>query len=161
MERFYQDFMQRLGDMYDDLETAVSGLPQEALDWVPGADMNSLCVLVVHVVGAARYWVGDVCVGDVSNRDRDAEFAAKGHSDQALKAILKDSLRYSRGVVENLSISDLAQMCPAPGRPITPGSNELRQFSLGWSLLHALEHTSVHVGHAQITRQLWDQRYTG
>jgi hypothetical protein len=29
---------------------------------------------------------------------------------------------------------------------------------VGWALLHALEHTAIHLGHIQITQQLWDQK---
>jgi len=28
---------------------------------------------------------------------------------------------------------------------------------VAWALLHALDHTAQHLGHMQITRQLWDQ----
>jgi ankyrin repeat protein len=29
---------------------------------------------------------------------------------------------------------------------------------VAWCLAHALEHTALHLGHMQITRQLWEQR---
>jgi uncharacterized protein DUF664 len=32
------------------------------------------------------------------------------------------------------------------------------QVTAGWALLHAIEHLREHVGHAQLTRQLWDAR---
>jgi hypothetical protein len=31
-------------------------------------------------------------------------------------------------------------------------------ITAGWALNHALAHTALHIGHAQITRQLWDAR---
>jgi hypothetical protein len=30
--------------------------------------------------------------------------------------------------------------------------------NIAWSLLHALEHTALHLGHMQLTRQLWEQQ---
>ena len=33
-----------------------------------------------------------------------------------------------------------------------------RNFSAGWALAHALEHTAPHLGHAQVTRQLWERK---
>ncbi|MBK8022340.1 MAG: hypothetical protein IPK19_13175 [Chloroflexi bacterium] len=45
---------------------------------MPGEDMNSLVVLVVHTTGSARFWIGEVGVGDPAYRDRPAEFQAKG-----------------------------------------------------------------------------------
>ena len=31
-------------------------------------------------------------------------------------------------------------------------------LGVAWALLHALEHTAIHLGHMQIMRQLWEQR---
>jgi hypothetical protein len=33
-----------------------------------------------------------------------------------------------------------------------------KTFTVGWCLAHALEHTSLHVGHIQVTRQLLEQK---
>lgn len=32
-----------------------------------------------------------------------------------------------------------------------------QKFSVSWSLLHVLDHTAIHLGHIQLTRQLWEQ----
>jgi hypothetical protein len=37
-------------------------------------------------------------------------------------------------------------------------SGEVEVVSGAWGLLHAIEHLSEHVGHAQLTRQLWERR---
>ena len=122
----------------------------EALDWVPGEDMNSLCVLVVHTAGAARFWFGDAALGDISNRDRAAEFRASGLSHAELKARFAALEEYVRGAIGRLTLSDLGSVRPIPGR-----SGEI---TVGDALLHTMEHTGVHLGHAQITRQLWQQK---
>ena len=69
-----------LAKLHADFEKCLEGMTVEGLDWTPGRDMNSLCVLVVHVVGSARYWVGDVAASIDSKRNRDAEFTASGRS---------------------------------------------------------------------------------
>lgn len=158
METFFADTMHRLEELHRDFKQAIAGLSTTALDWVPGADMNSLCVLVVHVCGAARYWVGDVAMGDLSDRDRDAEFRARGKSEVELVALLDATEDHIRAALEQLTLDDLHKVCPAPGRRVHRDSDEPKTFTLGWSLLHTLEHTSLHLGHAQITRQLWDQQ---
>lgn len=150
MHAFFEAFLDRYQDMYGEFKKAIAGLPQEALDWVPGEDMNSLVVLIVHVTGVTRYLVGDVALGEISNRDRAAEFSAKGLSEAELVARLDDSLSYLQGALERLSLDDLATSRPAPGRNY--------ELTTAWALLHALEEVSLHVGHAQLTRQLWDQR---
>ena len=52
----YTDLYSLFHEVHDDLAKAIDGLPPEALDWVPGAEMNSITVLVVHLCGAERYW---------------------------------------------------------------------------------------------------------
>jgi uncharacterized damage-inducible protein DinB len=147
---FFDKFCEILEFSYNELAKTIAGLPQEALDWVPGADMNSLCVLIVHTAGSERFWVGDVAMGETSNRVRATEFEAKGLDEAALKKRLDDTLAYTRQALARLTLEDLEKTC------IDPRSGN--QTNIGWALMHALEHTSLHLGHAQITRQLWDQK---
>jgi uncharacterized damage-inducible protein DinB len=145
---FYQDFLNRLVELHKNIEQAIQGLPQEALDWSPGKGMNSIAVLIVHLTGAERYWIGDVALEDPSSRDRAAEFRAGGIPLDALQARLADSLAYAQNALTRLTLSDLAQERVSP--------RDGRKFSVTWALLHALEHTAIHLGHIQITRQLWE-----
>jgi hypothetical protein len=150
MLQFFEDYLELLADHHRHLKDAIAGLTVEALDWVPGQDMNSLCVIIVHLTGSARYWIGEM-VGDIpANRDRASEFKAHGLDEAALKECLDDNLSLARTVLEKLTFDKLAEerRSPLQDQPITRG----------WALAHALEHTALHVGHAQITRQLWDQR---
>jgi uncharacterized damage-inducible protein DinB len=151
MHTVFADFLQRLDDLFKDLEKTIDGLPQEALDWVPGDDMNSLCVLVVHTCGTMRYWIGDMGVGDPSGRVRANEFNVSGFTVDELRARLAESLTYAQKALNDLTLEDLSKSLPSP-------NHDHREFNVGWSLFHALEHTALHVGHAQIVRQLWDQR---
>lgn len=150
MNRYFANYVALLSDLHQHMSNAISGLTTEALDWMPGADMNSLCVLVVHVTGATRFWVGDVVMGEASGRDRAAEFTANGWDAAALQKRLDDTLAYVRGACERLTLADLERVTDKEwrGQPVT----------VDWALGHALEHMGLHLGHAQITRQLWDQR---
>jgi uncharacterized damage-inducible protein DinB len=145
-----EDYLERLQALHAGAARAIEGLPQAALDWMPGPDMNSLCVLVVHLTGAERYWIGDVVGRDPSGRDRDAEFRVHGLDEGALRKRLDDALTYSRDVLEELSPQNLETVCVSP--------RDGREFTVAWSLAHTLEHTAIHLGHMQIVRQLWDQR---
>ncbi|MBC8170342.1 MAG: DinB family protein [Anaerolineae bacterium] len=150
MEQFFEDYLGRLRDLHDELEAVFTGLPQEALDWVPGEDMNSLVVLVCHAAGVERFWIGLMALNDgPSERSRDLEFQMKGLNEAELKARLAASEAYAREGLERLTLADLATMRLTPRQ---------MAFSVGWSLLQALDHTAMHVGHAQINRQLWEQR---
>jgi uncharacterized damage-inducible protein DinB len=152
MQQFYQDYLDTLEALHNDWKKAIAGLSVEALDWVPGREMNSLCVLVVHTMGATRYWVGDVAGQIPSNRVRAAEFQAHGLDEAALKQKLDDTFAFVRSVLEKLSLQDLEAARTSANHPG-------EKFNVGGSIAHALDHTGLHLGHAQITRQLWDHNY--
>jgi len=150
METYYEAYVDILQALHAGAEQAITGLSKEALDWTPGFEVNSLCVLTVHMTGAERYWIGDVVGRDPSGRDRDTEFKASGLDEAGLKERLAETLAHSRGVLERLTLADLEGMCVSP--------RDGKRFTIAWALAHALEHTALHLGHMQILRQLWDQR---
>jgi len=150
METLFASYLDRLEVLHGHIAKALEGLPPEALDWSPGPEMNSLAVLVTHLTWAERYWIGDVALGDPSDRDREAEFRVHGLDAAALTRRLESTLAYARQALDRLSLEDLEKerRSPRDGQP----------FSVGWAILHALEHTGIHLGHIQLTRQLWDRQ---
>ena len=150
MDTFFEEYLSRLHELLTDIEKSLEGLPQEAIDWQPQSGMNSLSVLVVHLTGSARYWIGDVGMGDPSNRNREAEFRVKGLQVEALSLRLRELEAYARAALEKLHLADLEMNRILPG--------ERRQYTVAYALLHALEHTALHTGHIQLTRQLWQLR---
>ena len=69
------------------------------------------------------------------------------------------------------TVNQLAADCRAllaTQDPFEPGTMRESHFrassgraevvSSAWALLHAVEHVREHMGHAQLTRQLWEQR---
>ena len=156
MNRYFEDYVDRLLSLHNDYKKAINGLSVEALDWVPGADMNSLCVMIVHTTAVERFMVGDVAAGISSNRVRAAEFQAKGLDEAALITRLDDTWAFVREIVSTFTLEDLSavrELPPGGSKPVTT----MESLSVGWALMHALTHTGLHLGHAQITRQLWDQ----
>jgi uncharacterized damage-inducible protein DinB len=146
----YADIIERLESLHSEMKQAISGLPQTALDWVPGPDINSLSVLVMHTAGAERYWIGDVIGRDDSGRVRGAEFRVKGINTDKLNDRLDEVLSHSRGVLAKLNLDDL--------ETLRTSTRDGREVTVTWSMAHALEHTALHLGHMQIIRQLWDQK---
>ncbi|KAA3655715.1 MAG: DUF664 domain-containing protein [Chloroflexi bacterium] len=147
---FAKEFMNRLHKLHEEIKETYAGLPQAALEWEPGEEMNSINVLVTHVAGAERYWIGDLVGQDSSDRVRATEFEATGLTVNALDQRLDEVLTHSEQILAQLSLDKLDLM------RFSPQSNH--EFSVSWCLLHALEHTAVHVGHLQIMRQLWLQQ---
>jgi uncharacterized damage-inducible protein DinB len=150
MQPFFNNYLNNLQELHDEIRNAVKELPPNALDWIYGPEMNSLSVLVVHLIGAERYWIGDVIVGEPSGRDRGSEFAVKGLSEQGLVQKLVEIETYLQNALETMSLQELEaeRISPRNGREVT----------VAWALCHALKHTALHVGHIQISRQMWDQQ---
>jgi uncharacterized damage-inducible protein DinB len=149
MQTFFEEYLNILQTCHADILKALDELPPSALDWIPGPEMNSISVLVFHLTGSERYWIGDVAAQEPSGRDRDAEFRVHELDADVLKKRLDDSLTYARKTLEKLTIQGLDALRTVP--------NKERKFTVAWALLHALEHSNLHLGHIQITRQLWEK----
>ncbi len=147
MIELFAAYLNRLETLHTDMNSTIADLPVEALNWSPGPKMNSLAVLAAHTAGAERYWIGDVVARDDSHRDRAAEFRAQAASAAELIDRLDAALAHSRSVLERLSLADLDERRWA---------NDQREVTAAWALAHTLEHTAIHLGQMQITRQWWD-----
>ncbi len=149
MLKFYADLYEILENMHGLIKKSIRGLSQESLDWKPGHEMNSICTLTVHITGAESYWINDVIGLGHSNREREKEFLANQLNQEELFRLLDETLEKSRMVLDTLEMSDvdLIRISPRDGRA----------FSTTWCLLHAIEHTALHLGQVQITRQLLEQ----
>ncbi len=149
MQTFFTAYLNNLQELHDEIRNAIKGLSPEALDWMPGPEINSLSVLVTHLSGAERYWIGDVIAGDPKVRDRGAEFKVKGLSEQNLTRQLSDNEAYFQKALEPLPLQELeaSRTSPRNGQSVT----------VGWVLCYVMKHTALHLGHMQITRQLWEQ----
>src|SRR5688572_24790032 len=149
MQTFFTDYLNLLQERHNEILEALEGLPPAALDWSPGPDMNSINVLVFHITGSTRYWIGDIAAQESSHRDRDAEFRVSDVEVEVLKNRLADNLEYARNVLSKFTIEDL--------QTTRESARNGRTFTVAWALLHALEHTTLHLGQIQLTRQLWEQ----
>ena len=88
--------------------------------------------------------------GDPSFRNREAEFQARGVEAAALKQRITDLDAFEAAAFEKFRVRDLEahKIAPRDGRNVT----------VAWALLHALEHTAVHIGHIEILTQQWKER---
>ena len=149
MQTFFKEYLNILQTCHTDILKALDGLPPAALDWILGPDLNSISVLVFHLTGAERYWIGDVAAQDPTERDRDAEFKVHEVGTDVLKKRLTDNTEYARIALEKFTIQDL--------EATRVSARDGREFTVAWALIHALEHSTLHLGQIQLTRQLWEQ----
>jgi len=144
------NYLERIEDLRGQVSGLLADLPAEALNWRPieGKDdhvTNSLAVLAAHLAGAEHFWIAEVVGGRPETRDRDAEFATVAASATEIFQLLEKNALETREVFSTLSNSDLNGTRQTKGR-IVP---------VRWCILHVIDHTSLHLGHMQITYQLW------
>jgi hypothetical protein len=148
---FFEAYYRELQTCFRDIEQAIDWLPDAALDWSAGPDLNSVTVLTAHLVGSTRYWIVDVACGrGAADRDRASEFTTSGRSSAQLKGQIMALLGEIRPALDKLTLDDLALDRSAPLQGET--------VSAGWALVHALAHVGAHLGHIQMTQQLWAER---
>src|SRR5215469_4260542 len=63
-----------LEETWDALLKAVSGADDAALYWTPGPEFNSVAILLRHLAGSERWWIGEQIGGVPAHRNRGAEF---------------------------------------------------------------------------------------
>ena len=138
----------------EDLRSQISGLiielPVQGLNWRPiiGKDAhvtNSLAVLICHIAGAEHFWIAEVVGGRPETRDRDAEFATLVTNAAEVLHFLEKTAQETREVFSTLGETDLNGTRQAKGRTIP----------VRWCILHVIDHMALHLGHMQITYQLW------
>ncbi len=131
----------------------LAGLPDGALNWRPGPDTNSIAVLVEHAWGSAQMWTARAA-GQEIERDRAAEFRANRDAAELQEVLARGLAR----VEELLAAADPTRYDEADEPAARPGQARTEPITRAWCLLHAVEHVSEHLGQAQLTRQLWQQR---
>lgn len=149
-DQFFADYLERLEDLQRRLHQAVRELPAAAMDWSPGPEMNpkmnSVAVLLAHITGVLHEGI-DLALDNPPSRVRAQEFQMHGVPGAEMLGRLDAVIDYARSALPRLGLADLAQARQDEDGPIT----------CGWALLHALEHAYLHLGHLQITGQLWRQ----
>ncbi|MGE5224548.1 MAG: DinB family protein [Omnitrophica WOR_2 bacterium] len=151
MEPFFKDYLERLNKLHTDIRLEIQDLSQEGLNWKPSPEMNSIAVIITHLAGAERYYIGDVAGQEPSNRVRESEFRVNDVDAYTLQELLASADTFAAQVLGRLTLSDLEAERSMTGHVET--------HTAGWALLHALEHTGLHLGHIQIQLQMWDQSH--
>ena len=145
-----QHYLGRIEDLRGQVRDMIAGLPAEALNWRPIENnddhaTNSLAVIAAHVAGSEHFWIAEVIGSYPASRDRDAEFVTEVRGAADLLPRLEASGAETRAVLPSLTAADLDGTRQA-GDKIVP---------VRWVILHVIDHTALHLGHMQLTYQLW------
>lgn len=146
-----EQYLLRLDNSRGLVAELIRHLPAEALNWRPdlpeNADpMNSIGALAVHLAGAEHYWFAEVIGGAPPTRDRDAEFAFVAESSEEPLARLEAVAAETSDLLTALTAEDL------DGRR---RAND-RWVPVRFAIIHIVDHYALHLGHMQITYQLWN-----
>lgn len=127
----------------------LEGLSPDALNWRPlPEETNSLYALAFHSLGAERRWLHAVVGQRRIERDREAEFRARGDDVAALCALYDVVAADSEEILAHLVEADLEAVRQEP-----------QAHSVRWCILHVIEHYNEHLGQMRLTRQLWENRH--
>jgi len=112
-------------------------LTDDDLWWRPAEGSNALGNLFLHLAGSTRYYIGYAIGGREVERDRSAEFAARGNpGKQEVARLWNETVQVAKEVLDALEPSRLMETTDRTGKSTTIAS----------LLLHASHHTAVHVG---------------
>lgn len=148
-------------EKYEEIDRLLADLPPAALTWKPfeGDSWNgpagALGWLVAHAISSTVYllrraeWtIGRLDWSQVDGDEGSQEFGPANHDPTYLRARARRTQAYVQRLLDSLAEADLASQQPHPAQPD-------RQLTVRYDIQHAMEHLSQHIGHAQLTRQLW------
>ncbi len=148
--------------MLDEAETVLSILEQlhaemiaiaeevgpQGMNWSPRTGFNSIYAIATHAAGSQLWWIKENMAGVVVERDRASEFSASGESPARLLDQFRSAQAVTRDILDAVTSDDMRALRDVRGRSVT----------IRWILLHVIEHTATHLGHMQITKQLYERR---
>lgn len=146
--------------LFADVEKLLDGLPDTALVWKPfetspwEGPSAELGRIIAHAASStyyllrrAEYSMGRREWTTVDGDEGREEFGPANHEVAYLRARVARTQAYVHEFLDSLTPADLETHRTNP--------KGTRTFTARHDIVHAFEHFSQHVGHAQLTRQLW------
>jgi len=137
------------------LRVAAYGLTDEQARATPSASSLSIGGLIKHVANVERNWI-DMVLQRPATSVEDYVSNFRLEPDETLASVLHlydDVAKNTEAVIAGTP--DLGQPVPVPkGVPWFP--DDVEAWSVRWVLLHVIEETARHAGHADIVRESLD-----
>jgi uncharacterized damage-inducible protein DinB len=139
-----------------DISAQLRGVSDETLNTLtPIPDTNTLFALGTHTVGMGEFWVLALVGGRPIPRDRSSEFRAHGAGTELVTRFEKWIVDV-HDLLDDLPDSMLNQIAEPPAEFRTTGNlGDDRPLSARDCLLHVIEHSATHLGHIQLTLQMF------
>ena len=140
MDIAVQGIVEHLDETWSLVLESLHGIDDALFQWSAGPEYNSTAILLRHLAGSERWWIGE-CIGGVpAHRNRDAEFVHDTPSRAGVLASVEAARALTHRVLANASVQDLQE----PTTLISKRDGARR--SKMWALLHYYEHLGYHRG---------------
>lgn len=135
----------------------IADLPDEALIWQPANDMGSLSGLVCHTMYCEVYAIRRAAGEDVSYcveaddaDEDDSTWRTAERREQLIERIAEGDAIMKR-ILPVMTVAGMEKRFSAWGNDAIHSGGDL--------IAKAATHTTMHWGHMQMTRQLWEQAH--
>lgn len=109
-----------------------------------------MAVIVTHMCGSERQWIQAYVGGQKVERNRDAEFQKPVSTVSGLLDLLDRAANATSKSLQKEDSQSLARSVTTHNPAIAKTARDC--------ILHSITHQSVHVGHLEMTLQLWEHR---
>lgn len=136
------------------LKAAAYGLTEEQLRLTPSASALSVGGLLKHIASCESGWV-DTMLQRPSGQTEES-YGSDFHltPEDTLESLLANYAEVAAETAAVVADLDLGHPVPVPDQPWFP--KDLEAWSVRWVLLHLIEETARHAGHADIVRESID-----
>jgi uncharacterized damage-inducible protein DinB len=140
------------------LRLTAHGLTDEQARATPTASALSVGGLIKHVAATERGWIDTILQREADvHEGAETEYESNFRlgPDETLASVLdiyEEVAKETASVIA--AIPDLGQAVPVPPAPWNP--DDVEAWSVRWVLLHLIEETARHAGHADIVRESVD-----
>ena len=147
-----------LAQMRDVLRIAAYGLTDEQARATPSVSPLSVGGLIKHVAAVERGWMDTVLQRNATMEKDYADYErnfrmAEDETLADMLALLDDAAKNTEAIIA--AIADLGQPVPVP-KDVPWFPPDVDAWSVRWVLLHLIQETARHAGHADIVRESVD-----
>ncbi len=126
----------------------VDALPEDALNWQPGnAETNSVAQLVRHVTAVQNVLLGHA-LGEPVEHNHQYSLRNDPATKEELRGLIAAAKAKKDEQLALLDAMDMSTMLPGQRGPTMRAHY----------VIHTADHGQEHLGHAELTKQLWEQR---
>ena len=127
---------------------AVDGMPEGALTWRPGDETtNSVAQLVRHVTAVQTVLLASA-LGESPEHNHEHSLRNDPATTEELRGLIAAAKAKKDEQLARLDGMDMSEMLPGRRGPV------MRAYLV----IHVADHGQEHLGHAELAKQLWEQR---